>query len=247
MATHRGPRMIRNGLYLCYDFADRVSYPGSGTTVRNLSNGSPINRLGVNFDGAIQSGTTFDSGNGGRLYINTPSNYVTRQGIIPSNKPKPLAYLTCEVWAITLYPNRGYVAENGSSGVAAWAWGPEATWRCLYYESGFQFTMSTVNNAWGGQTAVYSRTRDDNWHHYVCVYDGSNAKIYVDGVLQATSGALSGNVATVYNQDTTIFYAGGNIFEWGKGYLGYYAEHNYAFTAANVLQNFNARRSRFGL
>jgi len=247
MATHRGPRMVRNGLYLCYDFADKKSYPGSGNTVTNLSNGRPINRLGTDFNGAIQSGTSFDSGNGGRIYANTPTNYATRQGIIPNNKPRGISRLTCEVWAILLYPNRGYVAENGTAGSAAWAWGPEATWRCLYYESGMQFTMSTVNNAWGGQTVAITRTRDDNWHHFVNVYDGSNALFYVDGVLAGTSGALSGNVATQYNQNTTIFYAGGNIFEWGKGYLGYYAEHDYAFTAADVRQNFNARRVRFNL
>jgi len=244
MATHRGPRMIRNGLYLCYDFADKKSYPGSGSTVTNLSNGTPINRLGVNFNGTLYN-QTFESNNCGRMYF--PGSLASPAGIIPANKPKPIVRLTCEVWAILLTPPDGYIAYAGGPFASAWAWGPEATWRCLYDNGGFQFTMSTVNNAWGGQTAYYGWTRDDNWHHYACVYDGTNAKIYIDGVLRATSGALSGNVATQYNQDTTIIYRGGNIFAAGKGYIGYYAEHDYAFTAANVVQNFNARRSRFSV
>lgn len=246
MAGSNGPRIVTNGLYLCYDFADKKSYPGSGNTVTNLSNGGPINKLGTDFNGVIQGGS-FDSGNGGRFYANTPSNYATRQGIIPNNKPKAISRLTCEAWAILLYPNRGYVSENGVGGAYAWGWGPEVTWRCLYTESVFQFTMSTTNNLWFGQTANFSRTRDDNWHHYVCVYDGTNAKIYVDGVLVSTSGALSGNISTQYNADTYLFYAGGNIYDYGKGYLGYYAEHEYAFTAAEVLRNFNAKRRRFGI
>jgi len=246
MAGSNGPRIVTNGLYLCYDFADKKSYPGSGNTVTNLSNGGPINKLGTDFNGVIQGGS-LDSGNGGRLYMNTPTNYASRHGIIPNNKPKAISRLTCEVWAILLYPNRAYVSENGSGGAFAWAWGPEATWCCFFTESLFQFRMSTVNNTWPGQSAIYTRTRDDNWHHYACVYDGTNAKIYFDGVLVATSASLSGNIATQYNQDNTIFYAGGNIYDYGKGYLGYYAEHEYAFSAAEVRQNFNAKRRRFGI
>ncbi len=244
MAGINGPKIVTNGLYLCYDFADKKSYPGSGATVTNLSNGAPINRLGVNFNGTLYN-QTFESNNCGRMYF--PGSLAAPAGIIPANKPKPISRLTCEVWAILSFPTDGYVRSIGGSAASAWAWGPEATWRCLYDDATFQFTMSTVNNAWGGQTAYYSWTRDDNWHHYACVYDGTNAKIYIDGILRATSGALSGNVATAFNQDTTIIYRGGGIFAAGKGYIGYYAEHDYAFTAANVVQNFNARRSRFGV
>lgn len=245
MATHRGPRMVRNGLYLCYDFADKKSYPGSGATVFNLSNGGPINKLGTNFNGTLYN-QTFQSDNCGRMYF--PGSLAAPAGIIPANKPKPIVRLTCEVWGILLYPTDGYVSYIGDpTPRAAWAWGPESTWRCIYSDAAFQFTMSTVNNPWGGQSATFLRTRDDNWHHYICVYDGTNAKIYVDGVLQATSGALSGNVATAINQDTTIIYRGGGIFAAGKGYIGYYAEHDYAFSEAEVRQNFTARRTRFGI
>jgi len=245
MAGSNGPRIVTNGLYLCYDFADKKSYPGSGSTVVNLSNGGPINRLGVNFNGSISSGT-FDSANGGRMYFPGTNNVYA--GIVVSNKPKAISRLTCEAWAILLYPTDGYIGYPGdTSNPPAWGWGPEVTWRCMYAESYFQFTMSTTNNLWFGQTANFYRTRDDNWHHYVCVYDGTNAKIYFDGVLVATSASLSGNISTQYNADTTIIYRGGTIYAAGKGYVGYYAEHDYAFSAAEVRQNFNAKRRRFGI
>lgn len=37
------------------------------------------------------------------------------------------------------------------------------------------------------------------WHHYALTYDGTNVRLYLDGVLSATSGATSGDVV----QDAT--------------------------------------------
>ena len=48
-----------------------------------------------------------------------------------------------------------------------------------------RFNNTTDSSAWSGITATMSK---NVWHHVVCVYDGSNKYIYIDGA-QASSGS----------------------------------------------------------
>lgn len=241
-----GPKTTSTNCYLCYDFGDKKSYPGSGGTVYNLGSSDYVQRLGTSFNGTLYN-YSFETTNGGRMYF--PGSLANAAGIIPANQPRAKGNkFTAEVWAILLYPTDGYIAYAGdTSGPGAWAWGPEATWRCNYYENYIYCNMSTTNNPWGGVAAGFNWTRDNNWHHFVNVYDGSSVLFYLDGILRASTGGISGNVATQYNQDTTIIYRGGGIFAAGKGYIGSYKEYAYAFTQSDVTRNFNATRRRFDL
>ena len=241
-----GPKTTSTNCYLCYDFGDKKSYSGSGGAVSNLGSANYINRSGTSFNGTLYN-YSFESNNGGRMYF--PGSLANPGGIIPANKPRIISNkFTAEVWAILLTPTDGYIGYAGdTSNPSAWGWGPEATWRCLYNATGMTFQMSTVNNAWGGVIVSITQTRDDNWHHFVNVYDGSSVLFYVDGVLINSAGGISGNIATANTEHTKILYRGGNIFAAGKGYIGSYKEYAYAFTQADVTRNFNATRSRFGI
>jgi len=81
----------------------------------------------------------------------------------------------------------------------------------------------------------------------VATFDGTYKKIYVNGVLKATSGALTGTVT----QNTT-----------GNAYIGIYGSfagypfngkissekiYNHALTAAEIQQNFSALRGRYSI
>lgn len=61
MATNGGPNIIQNGLVFALDAANKKSYPGSGTTWKDLS--------GNGNDGTLTNGPTFDSGNGGSIVL----------------------------------------------------------------------------------------------------------------------------------------------------------------------------------
>lgn len=68
-------RIITDGLVLAFDAADRNSYPGSGTTWRDLSgNGS---------DGTLTNSPTFNSDNGGSIVFNGSNNFADVSGSIP--------------------------------------------------------------------------------------------------------------------------------------------------------------------
>lgn len=81
------------------------------------------------------------------------------------------------------------------------------------------------------------------WQHIVAVYDGTNLRLYRNGSLAAGPTASSGSIT---NATTTVTIAerGGNYFD---GRIAAANIYDQALTAAQVLQNFNAQRQRFGI
>ena len=68
MAGNNGPKIVRSGLQLHLDAADRKSYPGSGTTWFDLSGNSR--------HGTLLNGPVFNSGNGGYISFDGVDDYV---------------------------------------------------------------------------------------------------------------------------------------------------------------------------
>jgi hypothetical protein len=94
------------------------------------------------------------------------------------------------------------------------------------------------------QTTVVGRPAVNQWYNVVGNYDGSRARIYINGILSSIStnsgitSALSG--FTLGNGS-----AGGNSY-W-KGNIANTQIYNRALSAQEVLQNYNATKGRFGL
>ena len=87
---------------------------------------------------------------------------------------------------------------------------------------------------------------NNQWNNVVATWDGTNKRIYVNGVLRATSATLTGTVT----QNTTgaafigIYGGGGYPF---NGRIAQTQIYNRALTAAEIQQNFNATRSRYSI
>jgi len=95
--------------------------------------------------------------------------------------------------------------------------------------------------------AVGSITRD-TWNHCVAVWTGSSAKLYINGSLIQTSAGTLGT--TISNEPFVI---GGNKTTGGAEAIPYTGKianvkiYNREISAAEVTQNFNASRRRYGL
>jgi hypothetical protein len=91
-----------------------------------------------------------------------------------------------------------------------------------------------------------------DWSHLVFTYDGDRGYLYLDGSLVYERDFANGNVlpTTGWNwigvgQWANSGYNGGHGYTQGKlGYLALYGRH---LLAADVMQNFEALRDRFGL
>ena len=86
------------------------------------------------------------------------------------------------------------------------------------------------------------------WHQHVLVVNSGTGRVYVDNVQVATLSNM--RTYTQSNGTLGIGIADKNIPLYRGEYLGYIPNvkiYNRALTAAEILQNFNALKGRFGL
>ena len=72
MAEIQGPKIVRDGLVLALDAADKNSYPGSGTSMYDLS--------GNNYTFTLQGNATFSSEGRGSIYLDGSTDGIQRTG-----------------------------------------------------------------------------------------------------------------------------------------------------------------------
>jgi hypothetical protein len=225
MAFIHSPKIVTSGLVLCLDAANKLSYRGSGTTWTDLSGNANT--------GTLTNGPTFSNVNGGCIVFDGVDDYVD----VPYNASTisfPTNNATICVWYRVSTVGDGYGALVTQRSVA----GP-----------GIQsYMISTRLYADGGGTAgVSSNTIIPNGTIAFggIVYDKTNSllKLYVNGVYD-NQVSYTGNI-----QDTYPIRLGNSAFGDGPfpGNIYIASVYNRALSASEVLQNYNATKSRFGL
>jgi hypothetical protein len=68
MGISRGPKIVSSGLVLCLDAANKLSYPGTGTTWTDLS--------GTGKNLTLTNGPTFNAGNMGSIVFDGTNDYA---------------------------------------------------------------------------------------------------------------------------------------------------------------------------
>lgn len=227
MAQIYGPHIVTDGLVLALDAASVNSYPGSGTTWFDMSG----------------------NGNNATLY-NSPTwnsaGYFTFDG---TNDYAGITFnsATMAAWALgqTIIVWE-YHSFNDGSRRNIWnqAYGGYGTWT---HEGGY-----SINYFWGDAgvdnlpyTSINSSTTPINvWNMLVTSRDASNAYWYVNGV-NTSSGAnpYAELTATTANISIGIGYTG----TYWVGNMAVIMAYNRALTSAEILQNYNAQKSRFNL
>jgi len=197
------------------DAGDTNSYSGSGTTWTDLS--------GNGNNGTLQnmSGANYSSANGGYLDFDGASDYVT----LPFNTE--YTNISIDVWATRDQLN----AYNSIMG----KYGSSAGYELIFNNSG-GVRFHTSNQSIDSTTSLSA----DVWYHIVGTYDGSTARIYINGSLDA-SGSTSRNTNTV-NWRIGRSAWGGN---YHNGKISNIRLYNKALTASEVLQNYDALKGRY--
>jgi len=220
MATKYSPKIITNGLVLSLDAANNKSYPGSGTTWTDLS--------GNNNNGTLTNGPTFSDSNGGVIVFDGTNDYVP---IGTSGFPFGSSAGTLSVWAKTNTISSGYI------------------WIVSYGTAlGSQSRFLGINSS----TYLFGGYGDDinasgvplnTWFNMVGVYDGTNAFLYINGNLVSGPTAKSWN--TIANNAQLGRQTNGS--EYWNGNISQASIYNRTLSSDEVLQNYNATKSRFGL
>ena len=118
---------------------------------------------------------------------------------------------------------------------------------------GTNFYYALGSNTYDATSTLF----DGDWHHVALTINVETQKFYIDGALVHThdttdaatrSGGTSAVLGTAGADDMTIGrYGGYNGGYWNGKIANFNAYQNRELSAAEVLQNFNAMKSRFGV
>ena len=237
-----GPNIVEEGLVLALDAGNTKSYPGTGTTVYDLS--------GDQYNGTLVNGMAFDSEAGG-CFVGDGTNDNITYAASAESKGTLTNSITYECW----------VKRTGTSAAAS----PRlmstdiSDYCALYLDSSGAGTLRWRINI-GGSTKdrTYSTGLALNeWTHVVgtAEYDGSSTYsqvLYVNGtsVASAINGSATGNWGDGTSRAFAIFSNVESTVQNNNclnGKLGPARVYNKFLTSSEVLQNYNATKTRFGL
>jgi hypothetical protein len=218
------PDVVTSGLLVNYDAGNTASYPGSGTTWTDLS-GNGTNATLVN-------GPTFDASNGGCIVFDGTNDYasLTRPSAIVTG-----GAITVSVWVRwtttgTSIATIQAIVDNNHTGSQGFV-----------IQDRPDLTPKIVG--FNGANSTY-QVGDGTWHHVVGTNDQTNSKVYIDGVLHAqVAQAGMPNVQALITLG--CWQSGPSRFLNGR--IAQFQMYSRALTADEVMQNFLAHKSRYGL
>jgi hypothetical protein len=241
--------IVTDGIVLYLDAGNASSYPGSGANWFDLYNnvtGSLINDFTYTSAGASSS-INFDNSQNDYVLFN-PSSSLTGLGSLTANM-----WLNIKDIGATLFyksdgdVNRGWYIEYGDNvnnlGVSGFGFGAvSANIDLRYYIDKNQL----VTGSWANLTVTWDGVFPDTAVTAV--------KIYINGVQNTTTTVLRPGTGThlpdtdadplSFGQSRPTGTSNANYYSGSMGVLSLY---NRDLTASEVLQNFNALKSRYGL
>jgi hypothetical protein len=229
MASSYYPKIVTSGLVLYLDGANRESYSGSGSTWTDLSgNGS---------NSTLVNSPTYNGSNLGYLTFNGTTQYAS----VPHNsRLNNGSAITVEAWAYsTTWSTQTYPFLVGKGLNEEWS---------IFYSSAdagqigkFCWRIGLTNNTYSTTTAANNR-----WYHLVGVMSSSGQFIYVNGALEA--GAASAAIPAGSSRALLIGAASNpTISNYMNGLISSVKVYNRALSSAEVSQNFNSLRGRYGV
>ena len=243
MALAHSPKIITDGLVLALDAGNTKSYPGSGTSIIDLT-GSGENGTMINMDASNHNSDGYFTFDGTSEYFSvTKSNFFTSYS----------QQITMEAWV--------YIPSS-----ATWSNGYYSN---IFTRGNFSGSHGLWRSSTNNRVVFYCRQLDpfddqdsfadisrDTWYHLVGVWN-AGTKIYVNGeLIDSDSATFTGDTENNENeqysgwgsfkigQNTAASGAGGNYFE---GRQAAHKIYDRELTASEISQNFNALRGRFGI
>jgi hypothetical protein len=237
------PSIVTNDLAFNFNASNPSSYPGTGTSWTDTTNGNV---------GTLTNGPTYSSDNGGYFTFNGTNEYVTA----PHSSTLSLnPYLTLEAWIyqttdyynmiITKQPSGNaqnffpgnYELRTEPGGKLALGW---------QYDSFTQYAYTFIVT---GNGSIPLNT----WKHVMVTSEtAANTKFYIDGSLVASS--ISYNGGPNYGNPPPMA-VNTNPFRIGSrqdccnfpGRISEVRGYSRILSASEVLQNYDATKTRFGL
>jgi len=233
MGIRRGPSIVTEKLVYAIDAANPDSYVSGSTSLDN--------QITTQNNGVVTNGVGFDDTNGGSLDFDGADDYI-ELGSIDSSNPLSLygqTEFSIDIWLKPDYTGDDYQRvidkSDGTSGTNGW---------CITYPRAsskfFYFFIDAV------QLLTYDDVAaDGNWRNFIITRNGSITKLYINSTLVDTE-----TFSKTVTNDTTNMRIGSWNHSTGREYNGKISNikiYNKELSSTEVLQNYNALKSRFGL
>lgn len=232
------PRIVTSGLVLALDAADRNSYPRTGTTWTDLS--------GNGYNGTLTNSPTFSNSNGGSIIFDGTNDYTSTSLDLSWNNTNSVS--------ISMWIKTGNLSQSkGFLGTGNFEWqfrqgqyaGANSDLVFVYWDNSGGHTNGSIPSMSGFFD-------DTNWKHLTMTWNNSNSTIlfYKNGtqIFSQVYGNPSANRVS-----SELMQIGGNVYSWdgvGAYWNGSFSNiqtYNRTLSATEVLQNYNATKTRFGL
>jgi hypothetical protein len=237
--NYYGGPIVTDGLTLAVDAGNLVSYERGSTTTYSLTG---------SFTGSLQNGTGFSSNNGGAWSFDGTDDRLT------FGSPNMTSSCTVNQWiqplsgsATTMRPVE-YVAVNSATAVIySQLIKSSNVWYHQVLVSGYQAGYAQEMNIYF-QSNVTQFVQNNTPYNFSFTWErtpGVNSilKTYLNGVFREQQIQTNDYWANTASLATSTYTVDSSY----KGNIGTTSFYNRALTAAEVSQNFNAQRNRFGI
>jgi hypothetical protein len=232
MGVSGGPNIIRDSsLVLELDAADRNSYVSGSLIWNDLS--------GNNYHGTVYNNPTFSFDNGGNFKFNGVNSYIDS---IPASSGSSSGNYTWASWC-RMANVENYVLQRGIDGVGG------SGWSILLGSLSTGFRVGVVTTSTGDTAFIATSSIVPNiekWYYILGTWQvGVGVKLYINGNFESFTPTTTTNL-----RSSTSGWVLGRIITSGFYYNGYAANahiYNRVLSDQEVLQNYNALKSRFNL
>jgi hypothetical protein len=229
--------VVQTGLIFYLDAGIPQSYPGSGTTWTDLGGSSNI--------GTLQGSPIYNSVNGGSIVFDGTDDTSTFGNILQLGTGSRTYSCWYKMNSTTQTDYASLISKTQNTATAyrqALGFQTNGNFRVLFRgASNVNYDLDTTNP-----------NIDLNWHYLVWVIDRNlNSSLYQDNVL-----LNSRNISAISGQNFQLnrplrigsYNTSGNISTFFfNGNIAQVSVYNRALTEAEISQNFNALRGRFGI
>jgi len=226
-----GPQIVTDGLVLALDAANTKSYPGTGTTWTDLS--------GNGNNGTLTNGPTFNSSNVGNIVFDGTNDSVAISNL-------GLSTNTIEGWINSADVTQGTTGGNGIVSAIGY-YSRVATDKYTYigFLGNSTLTFRIDNGSTSHKLVADYTYSADVWYHVALSYNASNGSTvaYLNG---SSIGSTTASTGITFNS-VPFDIAKAENSQFFDGSVALVKVHNRVLTASEVLQNYNATKSRFGL
>jgi len=231
--------IVTNGLVLNLDAGFAPSYPITGTTWYDLS--------GYDNNGTLLNGPIYSSDNGGSITVDGVNDRISISSSSTLNFLGTLSY-SIEVWGNLQSIQDGarmMVSREDSIGVGRDGYNiilTNMTSSTVSF-SAERFASNVQNEA---KVSLLTSSVLNTWAHYVATYDGQFYRLFFNGALVATSSLITSNITNT-TSTVSIGNRGAGLGNFINMKMAVFRIYNRGLSQEEVIQNYNANRSRFGL